>query len=48
MVTERSRSVVEVSLTNWNAGGAHSISAIFNGKSQANYKSISYSTIRVY
>ena len=29
----------QVSFNNWNAGGANSISAIFNGKVQANYKS---------
>lgn len=29
----------QVSFTNWNAGGANSISAIFNGKAEANYKS---------
>jgi len=28
----------QVSFTNWNAGGANSISAIFNGKAEANYK----------
>jgi len=29
----------QVSFTNWNAGGANSISASFNGKGEANYKS---------
>ena len=29
----------QVSFNNWNAGGANSISAIFDGKVQANYKS---------
>ena len=29
----------QVSFNNWNGGGANSISAIFNGKVQANYKS---------
>ncbi|MCA0133736.1 DUF3078 domain-containing protein [Winogradskyella alexanderae] len=28
----------QVSFTNWNAGGANSISAIFNGRAEANYK----------
>ena len=30
--------VNQVSFTNWNAGGANSISAIFNGKAEANFK----------
>jgi len=29
----------QVSFNNWNAGGANSISAIFNGRAEANYKS---------
>jgi hypothetical protein len=28
----------QVSFTNWNSGGSNSISAIFNGKAEANYK----------